>query len=355
MTESENQLLNASSKNSSTQNSNIKYNYSFELKYELLSPIIKDVQMISQLIRLVKNNQLSDIIFIYGDNSYSIESRFYLNYRHIIDFYVKVDDFLENDGRTKVKYNIYKTNPISNKFFVILSLCKDDENENSSKLELEIILSENSNKVNQKLLNIIFNELNNNFLYLFQSIKNKNNDSFFYNSSIIKNEFHILTQIMQNVKLIEYIIRGQFKKIPDKTNNLDYLNTSEQTDKYIHLNEIYEIIFKKNTEIKEWIYSNNISLKIEFLKTHKDRMAIHFKILSNAQQAQNNKNIENVFHNLIMVHAIKLTNNSTFILIKTGWDFDIPPKIVCQIKKLMKKIMDKIRKLCKIAKDKYNF
>ena len=352
MSETKNHFLNENSK--PTLFSNIKYNYEykFELKYKLLSPIIKDIQMIFQLIKLVKNNQLSDIIFICKDNCHSNDCRFYFNYRLIIDFYVKVNEFFENDYLTKIKYNVYKTRPISKNFFVIVSLCKDDENENLSKLELEIILSKNSKEVNPKILNIIYNELNYNFLYLFQSIKSKNNESFFYNSSIIKNEYHILSQIMQNVKLIEYIINGQLKKIQNKKKNLDYLNNSEQNDNFIHLNEIYEIILNKNTEIKEWFNLNNISLKIEFLKAREDRMAIHFKILSNRKKMEN---IENTLNNLIIVQVRKLTNNSSFVLMKTCLDWDIPQNIFCQIKKLMKKSMSKIGKLCQIGKDKYNF
>ena len=355
MSETKNQFLNQNSKN--PLNSKIKYNYQykFELKYKLLSPIIKDIQMISQLIKLVKNNQLSDIIFIDGDNSYTNNSRFYFNYRHIIDFYIKVNDYFENDYIIKVEYNIYKTSPISKNFFVNLSLCKDDENENSSILELEIILSKNSKGISPRILNIIYNELNYNFLYLFQSIKNKNNDSFLYYSSIIKNEFHSLAQIMQNVKLIEYIINGQLKKIQDNSKNSDYLNYSEQNDKFIHLNQHYEIILNKNTEIKEWLDSNNISIKIEFLKTREDSMAIHFKILSNMQEIQYIKNIENTLNNLVIVHVRKLTNNSSFVLMKAGLNFDIPKNLFFKFKKLMKKSMSKIEKLCQIAKDKYNF
>ena len=108
----------------------------------------------------------------------------------------------------------------------------------------------------------------------------------------------------------------------------------------------------KNTEIKEWFNLNNISLKIEFLKAREDRMAIHFKILSNRKKMEN---IENTLNNLIIVQVRKLTNNSSFVLMKTCLDWDIPQNIFCQIKKLMKKSMSKIGKLCQIVKDKYNF
>ena len=111
----------------------------------------------------------------------------------------------------------------------------------------------------------------------------------------------------------------------------------------------------KNKEIKEWLDSNNIRIKIEFLKTREDSMAIHFKILSSRQEIQYIKNIENTLNNLVIVHVRQLTNNSSFVLMKAGLNFDIPRNLFFQIKKLMKKSVSKIGKLCQIAKDKYNF
>ena len=113
------------------------YDYVFDINFETISPLIKDFQSVSQLIKYTQNHQLSDLIFISGDNSFSIESRFYFNYRNIIDFYLKVEDFYENEYFIKIKYNIYKTKPISKNFYIILSLIK--EKENTSKLEIEIV------------------------------------------------------------------------------------------------------------------------------------------------------------------------------------------------------------------------
>ena len=50
----------------------------------------------------------------------------------------------------------------------------------------------------------------------------------------------------------------------------------------------------------------------------------------------------------------KLTSNSTFILVKFLWDNSLSENIILMIKKLMKKYLDRIEKLCKIAKDRYN-
>ena len=334
------------------------YHYIFDIKYEILSPIIRDLQTVSQLIRFIQNNQLSDLIFILGNNSYSLESRFYFNYRNIIDFYIKVIDFIETDNCFRIKYNIYKTKPISKNFFVNIYLFK--EKENNSKLEIEIILINDPN-INQKILNIIYNEFNYNFLYLSQAIKAIKQNSFSYNSNIIKQEFHILSQILQNVKLIEYIINWKLEKIINdekeeynsskNNNNNNYININN--DKFIHLNEIYKIIFNKKKEIKDWISVNNISFKIQSLKSREDRMILQLKILLNNKEDESNES--NYLYNLISVQVRKLTSNTSFIFIKCVWNFNLTENLILEVKKLIKKCLNKIKKLCEISKDKYNF
>ena len=322
------------------------YYYNFDIKYELLAPIIKDLQKVSQLIKFIKSHLLSDLILIYGINSYSKDSRFYFNYRNFIDFYVKVNEFEETDNFIKIIYYIYKTGPISKKFFVYLSLFNNEE-ENSSKLEIELILPKDT-IINQKILNIIYTELNFNYFYLTQAIKRQKNNSFFYNSLIIKNEFLTLCQIIQNVKLIEYIINGKFQKI-NQWEQENYFNNPDY-NKYIHLNEIYRAILNKKKELKNYLSINNISFQVQFLKEKEDRMTIEYKILLNGQEINDNPT-----SNIILVHVRKLTDNSCFVLIKSSWDIDIPKNTVNEIKQIFKKSINKLEKLCQIAKDKYKF
>ena len=335
------------------KNKNV-YIYNFDIKYELLCPIIKDIQMISQLIKFIQNHQLSDLIFIIGDNSYSVDSRFYFNYRHIIDFYIKVIEVIEREYIIKIKYNIYKTSPISKNFCVNLTLFKNEGNENSSQLQLEIILEKNS-IISQRIMKIIYNEFDYNFNYLSEAIKTHKNKSFFYSSSIIKNDFHILTQIIQNIKLIEYIINGKLQKINNndkKQSNINiYINSDN--DKFIHINDIYKIVLNTKKEINNWLELNNISFKIELIKAREDNMIIHFKILSNNHEID--KNEKDSLQNLIIINIIKLTNNSCFVLIKSIWNCDIKENIIIEIQKLMKKPLKKIEKISQISREQYHF
>lgn len=102
-------------------------------------------------------------------------------------------------------------------------------NETSSKLSIEIILFNNAT-LNPKILNIIYSEFNFNFLYLSQAIKSNKLQTFSFCSSIIKNEFFVLTQILQNIKLIEYIINGHFKKETQEDDNENNTNKDNEND-----------------------------------------------------------------------------------------------------------------------------
>ena len=190
---------------------NIYINYfSFDLNYEIITPILKDIQTIAQLIKLIINQQISDIIFIKGNNSYTLNARFYFRYKNIIDFYVKVMDVIETDYFTKICFFVYKTKPKSTDFKVNFLIFY--QTGNTTDFHLEIVLSKNHQLTN-KILKIIYNEIKSNFVYLLQAIKSNKMQSFIFSSSIIKNEFFVLTKIIQNTKLIEYIIKGKLSKI----------------------------------------------------------------------------------------------------------------------------------------------
>ena len=332
------------------------YNYVFDINYEVISPIIKDFQLVSQLIKYIQNNQISDLIFILGNNTFSIESRFYFNYRNIVDFYLKVEDFNENDYCTKIKYNIYKTKPISKNFYIILSLFK--QKDNTSKLEIEIVLI-NDAFIYEKILNIIYNEFNYNFLYLSKAIKSMKYNSFSYNSAIIKNEFNVLSQIIQNKKLIEYIINGKLEKLEeDKKEFYGIVDNDFKSDNFVHVNDVYKVKLNLKKDKKDWLSIYNIKFKIETLRAKQDKIAIQLKILSDSKDidtnCSSNSNTTNPINNIIHFNLRKLTNNSTFFLIKFLWDKSLSENIILVIKKLMKKYLDRIGKLCEIAKDRCN-
>ena len=321
---------------------NYIYFQDIQIKYEILNPIMKNLQMFFQLVKLIKNYQYSDLIFIIGNSTSSVNSRFCFNYRKIIDFYFLVLYSKEDDNSLKIKYHVYKSKPNFMNVIFDISLVKKEDN---CKLEFEII-PQKGIEFSEKLLNIIFNEISYNFLYLSLALKLKKDNSIYFNSGIIKNEFFVLSQIFQNIKLIEYLINGKLINITNKNNELD------NEDKYIHLNEIYKINLSKSREEN---LLNDISFKIINFKSKEDKLIINLKILFDKNDKDKNHLNLNYIYNSIYITLIKVTNNSTFILIKCILDSnnsEIDGKI---INKTLKKIFNKIQKLSDISKNNISF
>jgi hypothetical protein len=278
----------------------------------------------AQLIKLISNNQISDIIFIKGNNSYSIHSRFYFRYQNIVDFYVKVIDVTETDYFTKLSYYIYKTKPKSIDFKVNFLIFNNECN--STKLNIEIILG-NNHALSAKILKIINNEFKLNFHHLLQAIKTNKSQTYFFSSSIIKNEYFVLTKIIQNIKLIEYMIKGKLIKIEEKEEkendlmNQENKTTDEKENSFIRVNETFKISLnkKKEEEINDKL--NSAIFKVLLIKIKEDKMIIQWKNILDNEQKENN--INNPFINVITICIRKLTGNSCFMFIKYNWDLSL--------------------------------
>jgi len=320
---------------------NYKYVYNFDIKYETLKSIIKDFQMVSQLIKFIKEYQINDLIFIKGNSTSEIDAIFYLKYRKMIDFYTRVLDFKENDNFLKITYHVYKTKPICKNFGIIFSLYK---NEKMAKLEIEIIPPKGI-IISEKILNIIYNEFDYNFLYLSLAIKLKKEKLVHFNSAIIKNEFFVLSQIVQNTKLIEYLINRKLIKINDITDD-NKINLSNK-DKNIHLNDIYKTIFNKQKGKNQ---VNDISFKIINIKSKEGKLQIKLKLLLKDKEKCKNDSNQNSLYNIITLTLTKITTNSTFIFINCVLDSNYEESVAISIKKTMKKILSKIEKLSEISK-----
>ena len=315
------------------------YSYNFDIKYEAIKTIIKDFQLMSQLIKFIKDNQISDLIFITGDSTCSKDSRFYFNYRKIIDFYSLVLEFQENDNFLKIIYYVYKTKPVCKKFGIVFSLF---ENDKKAKLQIEIIPAFGI-IIEEKYLNIIYNEFDYNFLYLSQALKLKKEKLIHFNSAIIHNEFFVLSQIIQNIKLIEYLINRKLIKTNDvKTDDNNKLN---KKGKYIHLNDEYKIDLNKQ---KEDISKNDINFKIINFKSREDKLIIKLKLFCSMGDKEKNDSNINSLYNIITVNLTKITKNSTFFLIKCILDSNHDENNEIPIKKFLNKILFKIQKLSKI-------
>ena len=326
-------------KDSPKPEKNYIYTYSFDIKYEVIKSIIKDFQKMSQLIKFIKDYQISDLIFITGDSTCSIDSRFYFNYRKIIDFYSRVLDFQENDNFLKIIYYVYKTKPINKNFGIVLSLYEDEK---KAKLQIEIIPAF-CIIIPEKYLNIIYNEFDYNFLYLSLALKLKKEKLIHFNSAIINNEFFVLSQIFQNIKLIEYLINRKLINI--NKSKADDDNKFDDKEKYIHLNDTYKIKVKRQSDV---FSRNDVSFKIINFKSKEDKLIIKIKMLYDVKDKENEDLNINPLYNMITINLTKITKNSNFILIKCVLEANHTCNNEIPVQKFLNKIFSKIKKISEL-------
>jgi len=319
-------------KDSPKPEKNYIYTYNFDIKYEVIKSIIKDFQKMSQLIKFIKDYQISDLIFITGESTCSIDSRFYFNYRKIIDFYSRVLDFQESDNFLKIIYYVYKTKPINKNFGIVLSLYANDK---KAKLQIEIIPAMGM-IIQEKYLNIIYNEFDYNFLYLSLALKLKKEKLLHFNSAIINNEFFVLSQIIQNIKLIEYLINRKLVNLNNKKTDDD------NKGKNIHLNDEYKIHLNKDNQ------DNDLYFQIINFKSKEDKLIIKLKLIFNAKNEEKNDSGINLLDNIITINLTKITKKTTFILIKCILDSEHNDNYEIPIQKFLNKIFCKIKKLSEL-------
>ena len=118
------------------------------------------------------------------------------------------------------------------------------------------------------------------------------------------------------------------------------------------MNDIYKINLAKS---KEERLLNNIAFKIINFKSREEKLTLNLKVLFNDIE-NNTKNLNlNYIYNNIYITLIKLTNNSTFILIKCIFDPNNVEIDGIAINKTLKKIFNKINKISNMSKTNISF
>ena len=188
-------------------------------------------------------------------------------------------------------------------------------------------------------------------LYVLQALKNDKIHSFLFSSSIIKNEFFVLTKIIQNIKLIEYIIKGKLIKIENcrkdiSSKNLENENQNDEDNTFMKVNDEFKVslIKKINKDINSKL--DSVSFKVLLIKIKEDKMIIQIKVALNNETNASNRPI----FNIITVRIRKLTGNSCYMFIKYIWDISINKTIINYIKDTLQKCLNNVEKLCNRAK-----
>ena len=118
------------------------------------------------------------------------------------------------------------------------------------------------------------------------------------------------------------------------------------------MNDIYKLNFAKSKEERSL---NNIAFKIINFKSKEEKLTINLKLLFNKME-NDTKNLNlNYIYNNIYITLIKLTNNSTFILIKCIFDPNSVEIDSIAINKTLKKIFNKINKISDMSKTNISF
>ena len=111
----------------------------------------------------------------------------------------------------------------------------------------------------------------------------------------------------------------------------------------------------KLSKQKEQNSLNDISFKIINFKSREDKLTINIKILFDKKDKEKKDSNLNQTYNVISVNLVKITTNSSFVLIKNIFDSDICEANKDIITKLLKKTLYKIEKLSNISKNKISF
>ena len=212
------------------------------------------------------------------------------------------------------------------------------EDEKKAKLQIEIIPAFGI-IIPEKYLNIIYNEFDYNCLYLSLALKLKKEKLIHFNSAIINNEFFVLSQIIQNIKLIEYLINRKLVNVNNK--KID----DEKEGKNIHLNDEYKFHLNKQKEDNQ---INDIIFKIINFKSREDKLIIKLKLIFNMKNKEKNDSNANSLDNIIAINLTKITKKTTFILIKCVLDSEHSDNNEIPIQKFLNKIFCKIKKLSEL-------
>ena len=128
--------------------------------------------------------------------------------------------------------------------------------------------------------------------------------------------------------------------------------------------DVYKVKLSKH---KEQIELNDISFKIINFKSREDKLTINLKLLFDKKEKEKNDSNLNLIYNVISINLVKITKNSSFILIKGIFDSNVSESRFDSnvsessesnkdiITKLLKKALYKIEKLSNISKNKISF
>ena len=291
--------LNNNNNNNNNNNKPNEYvelinHYLFPVSFDKLSPLINDFQNIGNLLNILQKNIFSEPVMIKGTNLFSINNFFFFTYKNL-NIYMNVEENIQTEYFSSIKFNIYKTQPETFGFKLGINL----HYYNSEFSLLFFISYLPKQNLNPFLINISLNEQIFTLKLLKKTIELNHKLSFYHSSILLKNNFDFINNLLLNYSIYKFII-------PYATKIEKYKNKNDESN--ILENDIYRVFLKDKTGKLKY---NNFFFQIKKINQHKNSCKIFYEI----------KKIDDINQkpssNSITFFYKKITENVTFLNIKT--------------------------------------
>ena len=298
--------------------------YSFPVSFDNLSPLINDFQNLGNLLNTLQKNIFSEPVMIKGTNLFSINNFFFFTYKNL-NIYMNVEENIQTDYFSSIKFNIYKTQPETFNFKLGINL----HYFNSDFSLLFIIVYLPKKNFNPFLINISLNEQIFTLKLLKKTIELNHKLSFHHSSILLKNNFDFINNLLLNYSIYKFII-PYATKIEKYKNKNDISNMLE--------NDIYRVSLNDK---KGKLKYNNFFIQIKKISQHKNSCKIFYEI----------KKIDDINQkpssNSITFFYKKITENVTFLNIKTiYYNFKYSNENINSFDKYINKIFQNLQNLC---------
>ena len=298
--------------------------YSFPVSFDNLSPLINDFQNLGNLLNTLQKNIFSEPVMIKGTNLFSINNFFFFTYKNL-NIYMNVEENIQTDYFSSIKFNIYKTQPETFNFKLGINL----HYFNSDFSLLFIIVYLPKKNFNPFLINISLNEQIFTLKLLKKTIELNHKLTFHHSSILLKNNFDFINNLLLNYSIYKFII-PYATKIEKYKNKNDISNMLE--------NDIYRVSLNDK---KGKLKYNNFFIQIKKINQHKNSCKIFYEI----------KKIDDINQkpssNSITFFYKKITENVTFLNIKTiYYNFKYSNENINSFDKYINKIFQNLQNLC---------
>ena len=312
--------------------------FTFNHPFEIMSPIIRNIQTIGNLMNFIQSKIISDPIILKNKTNFEENTWFFFRYKKFIDIYMKIDEVIETDYFLKINYNIYKTSPKFIQFHFIFTL--HYINENKCLLLFENILPQ----INIKTLFIQVNyiEFISNCNILSKAISLNKRFTFNNNGTVFNINYDFLQKLFTHYKLFRLLF-PDIKSI-EKINEDNDENTSNE--EVIKEEQTFKVQLKHFKKFN--ISSSEINVKVSKSQILKTQSLISFSLQNNDNHINLNENNQFIFF------IKKITNNKTFFLLKTIYNNPIEEKLFNNYSYYTKKIIQNIKNICLVYQNTHH-